>query len=255
MSVIVIGNRFVGKTSMVVTLAKETLAQGMENVKIVTPDPQTIIQEYSNSETGEIAPTDRKSIEAMQLNIRLRSRPQGRSVSVTWIDTPGEAWQLKEEWNGWSEIIKALHECKAVFLLLPPYRSHSKKADDQDLTILDKDTWRSQLQNWLEFLRKHAAAPDSKIQHLVIAAHKADLFCHNLDDEEEKWRFNPEKRYAWTDHNTHIRNTYFSFVDDIIREHNSSPPHITPQLFITTLKRPSLLELPWVYLGTYLAYV
>ncbi len=253
MSVIVIGNRQVGKTSMVVALAK-----GTENVEVIRPDPQSLIAEKSNPKTGEIAGTDRKQEKSLLLRVALPSQPLGgREVQVHWIDTPGEAWS-KPEWKKnnlekWQDLIEAVSQSRAVLLLLPPYiyRSRPQNSEEQrEPEELDPETWKAQLKDWLAFLRKYCP----RVQHILISIHKADLFCYNLEDEAEDWRYDPFNQFRWLDYDNHVRNTYFGLADDIIRQHNTQPPYLSPQFFITTIKSPTLLELPWVYLGSHLAY-
>lgn len=253
MSVIVIGNRAVGKTSMIVTLAK-----GTKNVKVVQPNADRLIERFSNPETGEIAATfEVKDPISLSLSVNLPSG-KGQEFEVRWIDTPGELWSnlkaRKSNPQEWKKLIETVSKSKAVLLLLPPYLYRSKPLEleeGEEPEELDPQTWKTQLKNGLEFLRNNCPYA----QHLLIAIHKADLFSNNLDEDEKNWQYNPDKPFRWSDYDEHIRKTYFDLAYDIIREHNSQPPYLSPQFFVTTIYQPNLLELPWVYLGSHLAHV
>ncbi len=255
MSVIIIGNQRVGKTSMVVALAKGTVEGTLENVKIAHPDPQSLIRDKSNLGTGDIAPTFDKEEEPLLLRINLPSGSE-RDVRVQWIDTPGEAWS-KPAWQQsnpekYQDLVHTLGQSQAVLLLLPPYRYRIRTQEIEDTPefeeILDPETWKKQLKERLTLLRSHCPS----VQHILISIHKADLF-HNLEEEKNTWQYNTNASFLWGKHDTHIRETYFSLADDIIREHNSQPPYLNPKFFVTSIHHPTLLELPWVYLGAYFA--
>ena len=87
MSVIIIGNRSVGKTSMIVALAK-----GTQNIQVIRPDANSLIERFSNPETGQLAGTfEVKDPISLSLRINLSSG-KGQEFEVRWIDTPGEYW-------------------------------------------------------------------------------------------------------------------------------------------------------------------
>lgn len=252
MSVIVIGNRAVGKTSMIVALAK-----GTKNVKVIQPDANSLITRFSNPETGELAGTfNVKDPMSLSLSINLSSG-KGQEFEVRWIDTPGEYWsnikQRESNPEEWNKLTETVSKSKSVLLLLPPYLYRSrpiKLEEGKEPEELEPETWNKQLKDWLTFLRKNCP----KVQHLLITIHKADLFSNNLDEDEKNWQYDPDQLFRWSDYDEHIRKTYFDLAYDIIREHNSQSPYISPQFFVTTIHKPNLLELPWVYLGSHLAH-
>lgn len=250
MNVIIIGNKSVGKTSMVITLSK-----GTENVKVIPSGPGGKIATLSKDSIEKLAGTSQKEEEPLLLRINLPSGSE-REVRVQWIDTPGEAWS-KPAWQEsnpekYQDLVHTLSQSQAVLLLLPPYRYRSRTQEIEDTPefeeILDPETWKKQLKERLTLLRSHCPS----VQHILISIHKADLF-HNLEEEKNTWQYNTNASFLWGKHDTHIRETYFSLADDIIREHNSQPPYLNPKFFVTSIHHPTLLELPWVYLGAYFA--
>lgn len=250
MSVIVIGDRLVGKTSMVVALAR-----GTDNVVITEPDPQSIIMRKSNIETGALAPTFRMYKETLSIAVNLSSG--WREFQTNWIDTPGEAWSnpnwRQENPTQWQDIKNSVSESKAVFLLMPPSRSminpdqfdgeESNKPDMQPSPL----QWQNQLAEKLGFLRKNA--PD--VQHILISLHKADLFC-DIGQKERKWRYDPLRDFDWVGYNEHVQRTHFELAKKVIHQYNRQA-FVSPCFFVTTTESPILLELPWIYLGAYLA--
>jgi hypothetical protein len=250
MNVIIIGNKSVGKTSMVITLSK-----GTENVQVIPSGPGGKIATLSNDSIEKLAGTSQKEEEPLLLRINLPSGSE-REVRVQWIDTPGEAWS-KPAWQEsnpekYQDLVHTLGQSQAVLLLLPPYRYRSRTQEIEDTPefeeILDPETWKKQLKERLTLLRSHCP----RVQHILISIHKADLF-HNLEEEKNHWQYDTKTSFLWGKHDDHIRETYFSLADDIIREHNFQPPYLNPKFFVTSIHHPTLLELPWVYLGAYFA--
>jgi hypothetical protein len=250
MSAIVIGNRKVGKTSMVVALAR-----GTKHIEVI--EPQSLI-EKSNPNTGKIAPTFRQEEESLVLRVQL---PSGyREVTVRWIDTPGEAWS-EPQWRlsnpePWQDLVQAVSQSQAVLLLLPPYRRSNRPSELEEPSdadgLLDAETWKTELTTRLKFLRETCP----RVQHILISLHKADLLSYfNLEREEKNWQYDDRPNtFRWFEYDSHIRKTYFDLADDIIRQHNAQPPYLNTHFFVTSIYHQTLLELPWVYLASHLAY-
>lgn len=322
MSVIVIGNQGVGKTSMIVALAKGTKDKTTKNVRVISPKPEQLIEQLSRvqsvnetattlsqnkfslspskssqentnkqSEEAEITLISKakntvysepkkqnfnqnlsdfdfkniagtyelKAPRSLVLSVDLPSGI-GKEVRVNWIDTPGEAWSKpiwrKNNPQDYQKLIETVSNSQAVILLVPPYRKTSRPVVLQDNMnppdYLDEETWIKQLKKWLDFIRENC----SNVKHFIIAIHKADLLGNDLDNDHQNWQYNREDRKLinWFNYNKYIRDTYFDAAYDIIREHNAQPPYLSPRFFITTIDNPNLLELPWVYLGSHLAY-
>ncbi|MDJ0581082.1 hypothetical protein [Crocosphaera sp.] len=180
----------------------------------------------------------------------------GKKIRVDWIDTPGEAWSVpiwrKRNPEPYKKLVETVSNSQAVILLVPPYTRSKRKTASTDNSNpsdqLDVETWRTQLENWLTFMRKNC----SNVKHFVIAMHKADLLGYDLEKDHENWEYNRQKGKLinWFDYNQHIKETYFDLAYDIIRDHNKQPPFLAPRLFVTSTKNSNLLELPWVYLGS-----
>lgn len=249
MSIIVIGERGVGKTSMVVALAKNS----KKNLSI--EDAEALAARRSNIETGEIAGTSKMTTENLQINLELPGG--GRQINVLWMDTPGEAFS-NSDWKqqypaAWKDIEQQIKESQGIILLLPPHRDLVDPNRIDSRTPKDElpsfQAWRNSLESWLKFFENNCG----QVKHIAICLHRADTFC-DVQAEGKKWCYQNSANGFWFRYDTHIRNSYFATVKDLICNYNSqSQSRVIPQLFITSTDQPSLLELPWIYLGTYIA--
>jgi GTPase SAR1 family protein len=247
MSVVVIGERGVGKTSMVVALANKS------GRNLSVEDAEAVAARRSNIDTGEIAGTAKMTVENLQINIEL---PTGlKQINVLWIDTPGEAFS-NSDWKqqfptAWQEIEQQIKESRGIILLMPPHSDlvHPNRIDSRTTVyeLPSSKAWRNSLHSWLNFFKKNCA----QVDHIAICLHRADTFC-DIQNEGKKWRYDSSTNGFWFRYDNHIRKNYFATVEDLIREYNSRT-RVTPRLFITTIDEPSLLELPWIYLGTFIA--
>ncbi|BAZ28858.1 hypothetical protein NIES4074_12930 [Cylindrospermum sp. NIES-4074] len=247
MNVVVIGDRAVGKTSMVVALAKS----GTKHVQVVN-DPDGLVARRFNVEEDRIAGTAQMLPETLLINVDL---PSGeRQIQLLWIDTPGEAfsnreWQ-KDNATAWQDIKQQISQSTGVILLLPPNgdRVNPNRLDGRiDVDELPSNqAWVNRFKYWLDFFKDNCA----NAQHLLICIHKADTFC-DIQQEGNKWKYKNSKESPFFEYNKYVRRTYFTSADKIIQEYNSRPYATALQFFITSTDNPHLLELPWIYLASH----
>lgn len=243
--IVLIGERAIGKTSTVVKLAK-----GTKHVKYAG-NPNDLIARYSNPLTGAIAGTAKMTPETLVMNVDL---PAGeKQIPFLWVDTPGEAfsnskWRLDNQVD-WQNIQQTVNQSKAVILLLPPYQKQiiPQRPDLQD-NLPTYEDWLKTLQTWLNFIANNC----QKVSHILICLHRADTFC-NVQLEAKKWRFDNLKQPLWFEYDNYIRKTYFTGAHSLIKEYNSKHPTTSLRFFITSIYEDSLLELPWIYLASFLA--
>ncbi|MGK7876136.1 MAG: hypothetical protein AB4426_23415 [Xenococcaceae cyanobacterium] len=249
MSVVLIGDRTVGKTSMIMALADSIRSQ---HVRVVRPSPESLRKRYGDPYTGEIASTKQTRGEMLSLQVDL---PTGRrTIPVRWVDTPGEAsesknWRKKNP-SAWDEIQKELSQSQGVVLLLPPPEDLLSKPDQIEENLRKTSTqWNNYFLSWLEFLKQHC----SKVQHILLCMNQADLFC-DFEDEGRTWQYKLQS-YAFFRYNDYIREQYFSAASDLIFAYNSQGNNPRLKFFITTIYNRALLELPWIYLSSYIANI
>jgi len=241
MSVVVIGDRAVGKTSMVVALASDRDGA----VKIIEPDPEMLLQDYPEFETGKMALTQGPQERPLVMSVERRGGK--RKIEVQWIDTPGEAWQSRE-WqeknaDSWQGISQKVSKSQGVILLLPPHRGLVRSSSSDLQSSL---AWGNRVTWWLNFLKQNC----NEYQHILICLNKADIFC-NIEKEGKKWEYTPSSSFLYK-HSEEVYRRYFNSVNQGIQNFNNKRFGNTVKFFLTTIKNRTLLELPWIYLAPHI---
>ncbi|MBD2280451.1 GTPase domain-containing protein [Aphanizomenon flos-aquae] len=253
MSIVVIGDRRTGKTSMVRALAEHGKYVKISNI---------LASDLYNPSTKEIAGTDMVNLRTLNMEVDLPATGP-RQLNILWIDTPGEFWsspQYRKDypaaWQGMEDKVK---ESKAVILMLPPHQSLVSSTRINMAanhlypfeTLPTTDQWVNGLQNWFDFLKQNC----QRVKHIIIALHKADLFC-DVEAEGKTWKYNPKRGGAapWYDYSDHVVESYFGVANQVIRKYKGTEIGSRTNFFITTTENQELLELPWLYLAPYLIY-
>lgn len=238
-SLTIIGDRQVGKTTMVVKLHDP----GTQHVQVISD-----LSRYYNPQTQEIAGTMSKQEAPLLVNVDL---PAGeRQIQVRWIDTPGEAWD-NPQWrvvnpSAWQDIKTEVGESQGVLLLLPPHRNMVQSNDA--IPLPRPNAWAENLDRWLQFF----SGSCRNVEHILISIHKADLFCDTHSFAQE-WRYDPLRSAKWYEYDRYVRKMYFSKFESAIRRYNAQNRNTKLRFFITSKDEPDLLEMPWVYLGSFLS--
>lgn len=257
MSIVVIGDRATGKTSMVRALA--------ENGKYVQiADGQILARDLYNPDTKKIAGTDQLNTRTLKMEVDLPATG-ARQLNILWIDTPGEFWsnpQLRRDFpSAWQAMEDKVKQSKAVILILPPHQSLVSSTrinlapDYLQPTAMNPlpnaDQWVNGLQNWFDFLQQNC----QRVKHIIIALHKADLFC-DVESEGKTWGYKPDRGGAapWYEYSDHVVDAYFGVANQVIRKYKSTEIGSRTNFFITTTENQELLELPWLYLAPYLIH-
>ncbi|BAY27510.1 hypothetical protein NIES2100_73350 [Calothrix sp. NIES-2100] len=259
MSVIIIGDRAVGKSSMILGLCEPS---PQEKYVVVDEDDCSRLKEQL-SPHGTVLPTENPvNLHSLTIYLRL-SRP--REITVNLIDTRGEFWgdikatespQYKFP-SAYQDFMQKIAQARYIILLLHPYqelvRAEYLKSDFNTLNKEDdlypRDVWVKNLQRNLQTLKNNCKLT----KHFFICLHKADLFC-NYKEESSRWRYNPSGSNDFGTYLDRIRTRYFGVAKDVIREFNINQVGASKlSFFITTNKDRNLLEIPWLSLGTYLS--
>ncbi len=254
MSVIIIGERNAGKTSMV-----RALAEHGKHVRI--DGGQNIAGDLYNPESKAIAGTDDVQERGLVIEVDM---PTGvRQIKVNWIDTPGEFWsnpqQTKDFAVAWQSLMEKVCSSRAIILLLPPNQTlvrprlveralgHLKP----ELSLPTSEQWVNRLEWWLNFFEQEC----DRVKHVLIGIHKADLFC-DIQAEGNRWQYQPDRGGAapWFEYDAYVREVYFTAASQEIRKYKATEIGSRTSFFITTTENQDLLELPWLYLSPYIAY-
>jgi hypothetical protein len=256
MSIIYIGDRGVGKTCLAMELTNRQ-NKYLQVTNLTKEDLQAKPSMYDPA-LGEVPPTN--AIEQITLQMKAHlNRPL--NFSVDWIDTPGEMWkesmsQEEPEWrrnnpSEWRKFLQLADRSKGVLLLLPPYREMEglQSRTDSREHFITKTQWCNRFDLWVDCFDRYFP----KIQHIALCLNKADLFCH-LEREAQELFYDPNGRGKdWVDRHRYVVRNYFPAISSKIEEFNRSRRGLAVRCFITSIYNRTLLELPWLYLASYLA--
>lgn len=248
MGVIYIGDRETGKTS----LAMELAHPNGNYVKVISPDYEYLKgflfdQELQRTRATEAAQASYERTLEIQVTLPTGSK----QISLDWIDTPGEIW--RKTWQSknsaqWKIFLESLRQSEGILLIVPPYRELIKPGYDLDLFIT-QEQWCNRFNRWVDFF--HQDCP--KIRHLALCLNKADLFC-DLQKEANQLAYRPNcSRMNWQQRHDYIFQRYFKPIHSQIKEINKKVSGLAVRCFITSIHNRDLLELPWIYFGSFLA--
>lgn len=203
----------------------------------------------------QILPT--QGVSETHLEVKVNLQGFSKQFSVDWIDATGEAWRPNSLWirdnpHDWSSLVSTLQSAQAVMVLIAPHQKHLKEnllvqagnISGKDERFRTPIQWKNRFKEWLLFLH-------DKCRHtrqVVICLNMADLFC-NIEQHSQS--LDSLLRRGWYEYKEDTLQNYFPEVIDWIDQYDRSRP-IPSQLFITTSKNRTMLEAPWLYLGTYL---
>ena len=247
MGVIYIGDRAAGKTSLVLELANPK----SNYVKVTDPDYENLKALLYREDLEEIAQTDAQEAiykRKMHIQVQLVTPKQ---IILDWLDTPGEIW--RNSWQSanpdkWKIFLETILQSEGIVLIVPPYRE-ILKPDVNPEDFITQEQWCNRFNRWVDFFRYQCP----RVRHLVICLNKADLFC-DLHKEASQLEYIPHRsRMNWQQRNTYVFQRYFRPIQSQIDEINSSVSGLSIRCFITSIHNRSLLELPWIYLGSFLS--
>lgn len=248
LGVIYIGDRAVGKTHLAMELANPQ----NEYVKVDNHDYDFLKSILYDEDKGETRTTDGKQATYdRSLEIQVQLPTGSKQVTLDWVDTPGEIWRKSWQNNqpeGWRNFLETIRNSKGIMLVLPPYREIVKSEFDPE-TFITQQQWCNRFSRWVDFFRQDCP----KIRHLILCLNKADLFC-NLEQEASKLAYTPYRsQLNWQQRNAYVSQRYFRPIQQQIKQLDKSISGLSVRYFITSIHNRSLLELPWIYLGSYLA--
>ncbi|MGK7896050.1 MAG: hypothetical protein AB4372_21170 [Xenococcus sp. (in: cyanobacteria)] len=245
MSVIIMGDQAVGKTTLILELAKSNRG----NVQVIKPSYKDL-EKFTIG--GQVKPTD--SINSITMQLRVNLSGNIKDVKVDWIDTPGEAWRAEDSrWRkanpaDWNLLSTNLRSAKFLMIVMAPYREllnenlvRNDGLNMEDIRFRKQTQWKNRFQEWINFLENNA----KNNQYVVFCLNMADLFCNvqQISDALQQ-----EKSINWMQHKIDVL-PIFDNVRDLINRFEKNRI-LKTQVFITTYKIRPLLELPWLYIGT-----
>jgi hypothetical protein len=246
--VILIGDRAVGKTKSVV----ELIVSEPQKITVLNLNRRDFLSVGKDGKlTSEPLATSGISSKRIEIEAAL-SIP--KRLIVDWVDTRGE-WNSKE-WQENTEKSKLLRDyqnklsnASAIIVMLRPYRT-AGGADIRNKQLIEEHwisnnaQWCKRFRRWVEFI--NLSCP--KLRYVNFCLNKADLYCSNLDEEAKEF-----KNRGWQGFNSYIYSKYFFQSNNDFSQAISSVKRFdSVRFFITSTYNRTLLEMPWLYLATYL---
>lgn len=250
MGVIYIGDRAAGKTHLAMELANPR----SKYVKVTYPDYENLKAMLYDSELDSTKATDAVSaIHDRHLEIQVELPTGHKQITLDWIDTPGEIW--RKSWQSanpdeWNKFLECILQSEGILLIVEPYREIIKPSAAVNYDhFITQQQWCNRFERWVEFFRHDC----NKVRHLTICLSKADLFC-DIAKEASQLEYIPHRsKKNWLQRQEYIIDLpYFSPIKPQITEIKKSVSG-SVRCFVTSIHNRSLLELPWIYLATFLA--
>ncbi|UJB68983.1 hypothetical protein HRE53_21540 [Acaryochloris sp. 'Moss Beach'] len=250
MGVVYIGDRAAGKTH----LAMELTNPNYQFVNTTNLDYEVLKASLYNEDYGGTKPTDAAQPAYdyyLEINVKL---PTGiKQIKVDWIDTPGEIW--RKSWqtgnpNQWQSFLKKVQVSEGIVLVMSPYREIIKPDVGDIDDFITRHQWCTRFARWVKFFQQDCP----RARHILLCLNKADLIKGtNLTEEAQKLCYYPDgSRMNWQSRHMHVLNRYFRLVEPQIKAINQSTSGLSVRCFITSVYNRQLLELPWIYLGSYI---
>lgn len=223
-------------------------------VQVVAQDYVDLKNQLYDEGLQKTKPTDKDTcVNSRSFDIQIRLPSGGKSIPLNWLDTPGEVWRKswqQDKPDEWQRFLAELKQSEGILLILPPYRelirSGTRAKPEEFVT---KQQWLTRFEQWVEFFQTDCR----KVRHLLLCFNKADLFC-DVEREGRQLRYEPQGAVMnWQQRDAYVRQRFFSPVERQIQSISNSLSGGTVRCFITSIHNRYLLELPWIYLGTFLA--
>jgi hypothetical protein len=250
MGIIYIGDRATGKTHLAMELANPL----HEYVKVTSPDYEALKSSLCDpgDPLGRTRPTKAdSSAYPRNLDLQVKLPSTTKEVLVDWVDTPGEIWRQSWQDNNsdqWQHFIDKAKYSEGILLVVPPYREIIKPGENMD-EFLTEQQWSNRFDRWSRFITIHC----QNVRHILICLNKADLFC-DYQQEGKFLAYNPySNQLNWQDRHNYVWQKYFQPIHPQLEHLNKTLYGVSIRCFITTIYQRNLLELPWIYLGSFLA--
>lgn len=249
MGVIYIGDRSTGKTHLAMELANPV----SKCVSVVGLDYDALKSMLGNSHEGPRPTVADRGFYSRRFEVEVKLPVGSRTVNADWLDTPGEIWRTswqEDNPDQWKDVVETIRQSEGILLILPPYRDIVKP----DLNPEEFPTygqWYNRFERWTNFFKQEC----SQARHILICLNKADLFRDiDLNEEGSKLAYDPNgSRLNWQQRNAYVMAKHFRPVQPQLKEIKQGIRGSSVHCFITSVYSRPLLELPWLYLGSYLA--
>lgn len=250
--VIYIGDRFAGKTHLAMELANPA----SNFVKVTYPSYQQLRSMLYDEDIEGTQPTvsQGQSFFDRQFDIEVTLPIGKRTLQASWLDTPGEIW--RKSWKDdnpdeWEDCLEKIKGSEGIILVLSPYQEILRPdAPNFDKYIL-RQQWLNRFERWVNFFQYDCP----KARRIVICLNKVDLVekC-NLTKESTALAYSPfGSKINWNQRHQYVLRNYMEILRPSIGRINQSISGISVSCFVTSVHDRMLLELPWIYLASFMS--
>lgn len=245
------GDRGVGKTSLVKKIINTQ--SGRIKVSNITNITRNVLDFNAFiSKTGNIPADLSNEKNHLEMQVRLLATV---GLDIDWVDTPGEIWRYQWQQSypqEWDKVKGIANNSKAIIVVLPPHRDMGNGIDKTELIDLhqipNRNQWCNRFERWVKFFLEDCP----QTEQIILCINKADLFC-DIEVEANKLAYNPScLTMDWVDRNNYVIDKYFSPIKAAIAEINRNRYGLVVRCFITSIYSRTLIDLPWIYLASYL---
>lgn len=220
-------------------------------VKVTRPSYSVLRAELYDEPRSGTKPTPEVDIRELEIQIKLPT--SSKKIVLDWVDTPGEIWRQSWQANNpkkWKSFLDTIRTSEGILLIVPPHRGIVK----QELNIeqfITQQQWCNRFERWAEFFIQDC--PNAR--HILICLNKADLLRDiDLKEEGRKLAFDPDgSQMNWQQRQMYVLSRFFRPVQEQVQQINQKVSGLSVRCFITSIYDRALLELPWIYLGSFLA--
>lgn len=248
--VIYIGDRSVGKTN----LALELTNKNKQYVEVTSLNYDSLKPRLCDSTTGQMFATrDDIAIRKESMQVEVQLVTGWKTISSSWLDTPGEIWRNTWQVNNpdqWQLFLDSIRETEGILLILPPYRDIINPKKDDPNNHISRQQWMQRFDKWINFFKQDCP----QVRHLLLCLNKIDLCVVDYKAEAKELVYSPRnQKKNWQKKHEYVYYKYFTPFHHQIQELNGSIDGLSVRCFITSIHSRELLELPWIYLGCHLA--
>ena len=256
MGVIFIGDRFSGKTHLAMELSNPS--SKFVTASVIGRSYESLKALLYDESSGGTKPTDinpatyNRNSRSMNVQVTL-PMIGNRSIDVDWIDTPGEIWRPSWQTDNpseWQSFLAKMRDSEGIMLILSPHREQLKPESEEDEYITKKQ-WMKRFENWVNFFQKEGP----NVKRVAICLNKVDLILDcDVGRESAQLAYDPyQSRMTWQQRHGYVVSRYLRPIQPQLEQINHGLIGGSICCFITTVHNRTLLELPWIYLASYLA--
>lgn len=253
MEIIYIGDRSVGKTHLAVELLNSKKSKHIRG-SLIDRSYEDLTYTLIGQD-GKALATKVDRVYDQEIEIQANLPAGSAEVHVDWLDCAGERFNpswAKNNPDQWEQFLREkIRPSEGILLILPPYREMLSSSNPQRDDYSTKKQWCRRFQRWVNLFSEECP----NVAHIIICLNKVDLIENfDLEHEESILKYDPnDQNFNWQKCHNHVVKKYFRPVIEELKQLNQNRRSSAVRCFITTIHNRNLLELPWIYLASFLS--